>query len=79
MGSTGVVKVRPNTDERSDIAVTEEAVYLGSFHDVGKLFRGEITVGSIEPGTTVEQVLKIMLEHRYSQLPVVEDGEVHDR
>lgn len=59
--------------------MTEEAIYLGSFHDVGKLFPGEITVESTEPGATVEQALSIMLEHRYSQLPVVKDGEVRDR
>jgi len=46
------------------------------FHDVGTIFPGEVTVVSVTPQTPAGEALKLMLEKRYSQLPVVENGEV---
>jgi hypothetical protein len=46
------------------------------FHEVGNVFPGEVSILTIPPQTTVGKALKIMLEKRFSQLPVVENGEV---
>jgi CBS domain-containing protein len=46
------------------------------FHKVGNLFPGEAEVVSLAPQTTVREALRIMVENRFSQLPVVEDGRV---
>jgi CBS domain-containing protein len=44
------------------------------FHEVGNLFPDECDVLTIAPTTTVAKALAIMLEKRYSQLPVVDNG-----
>lgn len=44
------------------------------FHEVGNLFPGETHVEWIPPDTSVSEALRIMLEKRYSQLPVIENG-----
>jgi CBS domain-containing protein len=46
------------------------------FHDVGSVFPGEVSIVSVTPRTPVGDALKIMLEKRFSQLPVMENGEV---
>lgn len=46
------------------------------FHDVGSVFPGEVNIISIPPHTPAGDALKLMLEKRFSQLPVMEDGEV---
>lgn len=46
------------------------------FHDVGSVFPGEVIILSVTPQTHVGEALKLMLEKRFSQLPVMEDGEV---
>jgi len=48
----------------------------GPFHEVGNIFPGETSVESVPGETPVVEALKIMLEKRYSQLPVVEKGTV---
>lgn len=48
----------------------------GPFHEVGNIFPGETNVESIRGETPVAEALKIMLEKRYSQLPVEENGMV---
>lgn len=49
---------------------------LNSFHETGNLFPGEVEVVSVGPQTTVGEALRTMLAARFSQLPVVDDGEV---
>lgn len=44
------------------------------FHDVGSLFPGEVEVRSVTPATLVTEALQLMNEHRYSQVPVIENG-----
>jgi CBS domain-containing protein len=44
------------------------------FHDVGRIFPEDVDVISVTPSTTVSEALRIMLERRYSQLPVIDDG-----
>jgi CBS domain-containing protein len=44
------------------------------FHEVGSLFPEEYSIVSVEPATPVAAALAIMLEKRYSQLPVVDGG-----
>jgi CBS domain-containing protein len=46
------------------------------FHDIGSIFPGEVRVETIPPNMKVGDALRLMLEKRFSQLPVVEDGEV---
>lgn len=46
------------------------------FHEVGRLFSGEVTPVTVSPSDTVDAALRLMQEHRYSQLPVVENGDV---
>jgi CBS domain-containing protein len=46
------------------------------FHDVGNLFPGEVEVVSVPPRMAVGDALQLMRERRFSQLPVVENGEV---
>ncbi len=46
------------------------------FHDVGSVFPGEVNVVSVAPETPAGDALRLMLEKRFSQLPVVENGEV---
>ena len=46
------------------------------FHDVGSVFPGEISIVSLTPQTPAGEALKLMLEKRFSQLPVMEGGEV---
>jgi CBS domain-containing protein len=48
----------------------------GPFHDVGSLFPGEVELVCVKPGTTVGEAIRLMVERRYSQLPVVERGRV---
>jgi CBS domain-containing protein len=48
----------------------------GPFHRVGNIFPGETGVESVTGDTPVVEALKIMLEKRYSQLPVMENGAV---
>ena len=47
------------------------------FHDVGSVFPGEVSIVSVTPQTRVGDALKMMLEKRFSQIPVMENGEVH--
>jgi hypothetical protein len=44
------------------------------FHDVGRIFPEDLEIVSVAPSTTVAEALRLMLENRYSQLPVI-DGE----
>jgi CBS domain-containing protein len=44
------------------------------FHEVGRLFPGEVTPVTVSPSDTVATALRLMQENRFSQLPVVEDG-----
>lgn len=46
------------------------------FHDVGSVFPGEVDIVSVTPQTRVKDALNVMLERRFSQLPVMENGEV---
>jgi len=46
------------------------------FHEVGNLFPGETSVESVSGETPVLDALEIMLEKRYSQLPVMDNGVV---
>lgn len=46
------------------------------FHEVGSVFPGEVNVVSVPPHTSVGTALQLMLEKRFSQLPVMENGEV---
>lgn len=46
------------------------------FHDVGSVFPGEVNIVSVTPQTPAGEALKLMLEKRFSQLPVIENGEV---
>lgn len=46
------------------------------FHDVGSVFPGEVNIVSVSPETSAGVALKIMLEKRFSQLPVIQKGEV---
>jgi hypothetical protein len=46
------------------------------FHDVGSVFPGEVSIVSVTPQTPAGEALKLMLEKRFSQLPVMENGEV---
>ncbi len=46
------------------------------FHEVGSVFPGEVNITSVTPKTRVGEALKLMLERRFSQLPVMEDVEV---
>ena len=46
------------------------------FHDVGNIFPGEIEIETVPPNARVGAALRRMLEKRFSQLPVVENGEV---
>jgi hypothetical protein len=46
------------------------------FHDVGSIFPGEVNVETVPPETRVGDALGLMMEKRFSQLPVVENGEV---
>lgn len=48
----------------------------GPFHDVGSVFPGEVSIVSVSPRTPAGEALTQMLERRFSQLPVVENGEV---
>jgi CBS domain-containing protein len=45
------------------------------FHNVGSLFPSKVEVITVQPQDKVGKALKIMLERRFSQLPVVENGE----
>lgn len=49
---------------------------VGTFHEVGKLFPEEVSPVTVTPETTVRQALRLMQANRYSQLPVVSDGEL---
>ena len=44
------------------------------FHEVGNLFPGETHIEWVPPDTSVSEALRIMLENRYSQLPVKENS-----
>ena len=46
------------------------------FHDVGNIFPGEIEIETVPPNARVGDALQRMLEKRFSQMPVVENGEV---
>jgi CBS domain-containing protein len=46
------------------------------FHDVGSVFPGEVNITGVTPKTRVGEALKLMLEERFSQLPVMDNGEV---
>ena len=46
------------------------------FHDVGSVFPGEVSIVSVTPQTPAGEALKLMLEKRFTQLPVMENGEV---
>jgi CBS domain-containing protein len=46
------------------------------FHDVGSVFPGEVRIVSVTPQTPAGDALKLMLEKRFTQLPVMENGEV---
>ena len=46
------------------------------FHDVGNLFPGEVKVTFVTPRTSVGEALRLMREKRFSQIPVMNDGEV---
>jgi CBS domain-containing protein len=46
------------------------------FHDVGSIFPGEIQIETVPPNARIGDALQRMLEKRFSQLPVVENGEV---
>lgn len=46
------------------------------FHDVGSVFPGEVVIVSVPPRMHVGDALQLMLEKRFSQLPVMENGEV---
>jgi CBS domain-containing protein len=54
--------------------MTADPFELSPFHDVGKLFAGETSVTATSPETPVLDALESMLEHRYSQLPVMDEG-----
>jgi hypothetical protein len=47
-----------------------------SFHDVGSIFPGETKICSVESQTTVREAISIMLENKYSQLPVIDGDEI---
>jgi CBS domain-containing protein len=47
-----------------------------TFHEVGRLFPGEVVPATVTPETTVGEALTVMQTHRYSQLPVIADGEL---
>lgn len=47
---------------------------ITAFHEVGRLFPAETSVRTVPSGTTVAEALQIMLENRYSQLPIVDEG-----
>lgn len=44
------------------------------FHQVGRLFPGEVVAVVVTPETTVGEAIAIMEQGRYSQLPVVTEG-----
>lgn len=46
------------------------------FHDVGSVFPGEVSIVSLKPQTPAGEALNLMLEKRFSQLPVMDNGEV---
>jgi hypothetical protein len=46
------------------------------FHDVGSVFPGEVSIEHVKPRTPAGEAIKLMLEKRFSQLPVIENGEV---
>ena len=45
-------------------------------HDVGSVFPGEVRIVSVTPQTPIVEALKLMLEKRFTQLPMLENGEV---
>jgi CBS domain-containing protein len=49
---------------------------LRPFHDVGSIFPDDVTVVTVDPSSTVGEALKLMLEKRYSQVPVMANGKV---
>lgn len=49
---------------------------IQEIHEVGRLFPDETTVLTVSPETPVHEALQLMVRHRYSQLPVVEDGRI---
>jgi CBS domain-containing protein len=49
---------------------------VSPIHEVGNIFPGEVSIVTIPPETMVGKALGMMIEKRFSQLPVVEDGEV---
>jgi CBS domain-containing protein len=53
-----------------------EAEMDNPFHDVGNIFPGEIELQTVAPDTRVGDALRLMMEKRFSQLPVIENGEV---
>jgi CBS domain-containing protein len=56
--------------------VSEIPDEISTFQDVGRLFPGETNVRTVPSGTMIRDALKLMLELRYSQLPIVDDGRV---
>jgi CBS domain-containing protein len=52
------------------------AVPSNPFHEVGSVFPGEVVIVSVTPQTHVGEALRVMLERRFSQLPVIENDEV---
>jgi CBS domain-containing protein len=46
------------------------------FQDVGRIFPGDVRPVCVEPSTTMDEALRVMVANRYSQLPVTSGGEV---
>lgn len=49
---------------------------FSTFHEVGRLFPAETPVCTVPVGTTVGKALEIMLETRFSQIPILDGGRV---
>lgn len=58
--------------EQSDLSSNRQSPFL----KVGRLFPQEVEPLCIQPAMAVKDALRLMVENRYSQLPVLEDGEV---
>jgi CBS domain-containing protein len=58
------------------MATARRAAPLGStFHEIGRLFAGEVDEPTtVSSDTPVRDALRLMVENRYSQLPIVDAG-----
>jgi len=46
-----------------------------AFHTVGALYRRESSLVTVAPNTKVQDALRLMLDHRFSQIPVLDGNE----